>query len=465
MRALGGPRWTARFQRLRLPWTIWRYVEVEREIRIEVHAWLPFALALGLLVWYGLSPSPVVVVAFASVAGSIAAGFLWARAMALNAGGTRELKSSVMQVGDELEEQISLYNATWIPVLWAELVDRSDLPGANLSAVRGVGGDSQYEWLSRTICTRRGVFFLGPWDLRIGEPFGFFEVVQTHSRRQEVLVYPPLAALPRSFLPHRGAMGDFRPLNQPLAAETVDGMAVREFQSGDPLRKVHWPTTARRGEMFVKIFEPEAASRIWILPDCESAVQLGQGDDSTLETAVLLAASLAARCLQDRLEVGVFTGGEPPRAALPQRGQAHLWSLLECLAPLQAGQTSLARGLEQIRPLMRSRDLLVVITSSPDLAWAPALRRLLQSRGGAAAGAILLDRASFGGQGHAEELMPELAAQGIAAQAVRCGEIRPLSGTYGEFNRWEFITYGTGRAVARRTPRRTGPWAGTGGAA
>jgi uncharacterized protein (DUF58 family) len=233
---------------------------------------------------------------------------------------------------------------------------------------------------------------------------------------------------------------------------------VRSYVPGDPLHKIHWRTTARRAAPYVKIFEPEAASRIWLAPDMDEAVQGGEGPDSTEETIILLAASLAARLLQDKLAVGLFSGGEPADLVLPQVGQAHLWALLERLAPMRAGKgRTLNMALDQIRPLISPRDLLVVITPSLDAGWTAALERLVQTRGGLTAETIVLDRSSYepgGAGGQAEAFVEALAGRGFQARLVRKGDIQPLSAAYGVLSRWEFSISATGRAIARHSPRR-----------
>jgi uncharacterized protein (DUF58 family) len=442
-------------QKLQPPWILWANETAEKKTTIEIRQWLPYPLALFLLGWYVASPSIAVVISFVTAAGMVLAAFLWARVMARQLTGRRVLQSVAMQVGDELEELVTLQNDSLLPALWAEFIDRSNIPFYTLTSVRAIGGKSTQTWHVHTICTRRGLFHLGPWELISGDPFDFFKVRQVYKNAQELLVYPPLAVLPEELLVHRGAAGEHRPLNQPLEAQTIDGMTVREYVQGDPLHHIHWKTLARRNTPYVKIFEPEAASRVWILPDLDARVQLGEGDDSTVETEVLLAASLAARLLRDKISVGVFSGGENPAAVLPQRGQAHLWPILELLAPLQpAPERSLVRCLEQMRPLVTSRDLLVVITPALTMDWVYTVQRLSHGRRGSSILAILLDPLSFGGEGSAEALMPALVQAGVQVKVVRRGEIQPLAGAYGELSRWEFVTMGTGKAIARQAPRR-----------
>ena len=444
-----------RFKRLKLPWVVWRRTYPDQEITIELHQPLVFVLLLALLVWYIAAPSTVIALFLGSVLGLAGVSILWSSEMARRVSGRRSLQYAAMQVGDELEELITLRTRSLLPALWVEFVDRSNLPGYTVAGVRAVDGQVEMTWRARTVCTLRGVYTLGPWELRLGEPFGLLQVCQTYLDPQQILVYPPLAPLPSELLPHRGAQGDHRPLNQPVSAETADSMAVRAYIPGDPLHKIHWRTTARRASPYVKVFEPEASARIWLVPDMDAAAQAGEGEESTEETTVLLAASLAARLLQDRLSVGLYAGQGEQGLVMPQRGQAHFWTLLERLAPLHsAAGCALPAALESLRPLISPRDLLLVITPSGDPAWVDALERTVRARGLGSAEAILLDAESFGGKGGADGLLGLLAARGYQARLVRKGQIQAMKGAYGDISRWEFTVSATGKAFARRAPRR-----------
>lgn len=437
------------------PRRVWCRSFPERLVSIEIQQWEIFPLLVGLLVWYLASPSETIAFVLATVAGMLGVAYVWASRLATGLHVRRMLQSVAMQVGDELEEQVYLTNQSVFPALWVEFVDGSNIPGYTLSGVRGVGGGGNLSWRAHTVCSRRGVFTLGPWEARTGDPFGLFLVRHQMLETQEILVYPPLAVLPETLVPHRGKLGEHRPLHLPLQADTVDGMSVREYIHGDSLRRIHWPTTARKDAPYVKVFEPESVSRIWILPDLDPEAQLGEGEDSTEETIVLLAASLAAHLLRDRFHVGVFLGGKEPVASLPDRGLSTLWKLLELLAPCHPTVwNNLSRQLVQLRPLLSPRDMVLVITATMNEGWVQSLQRLIPfyDRGGA--WVLLVDPHSFGGTQRAEDFRMLLANLGVESQIVRRGEVRSMPGVYGALSRWEFTTLGTGRAIARKTPRR-----------
>lgn len=435
-------------------------------VTIRIHQRLVF-FALGLaLVWYLARPTPVALMGVFALAALILAAYYWARQMAGGVSGKRRLVFTALQVGDQLEEIVTLRNRSWLPVLYAEFRDRSTFPDYTLSSVRAVGGDSTLEWRAHAICTRRGVFTLGPWELLTGDPFGIFSVTHTFNQRAEVLVYPPLAVLPPALLPRGQMQGDERPLHQPTAAESLNAVTTRPFQPGDPLRRLHWPTSARRDMPFVKVFQPEASATLWLAPDLDASVQAGEGADSTLETMVMLLASLAAHLLKQRMAVGLLAhsgaGSEAgARVILPQRGQEHFWQILRLLAELQpAANCPFDKTLAQARSLLSPNHLLLAVTPSLAVDWIAPLHHI--NRGPQRrAEVILLDPHSFAPAGGAQKPHPgqagafvlTLAQLGISAQILRRGDLAPIIGVYGDVQRWEFLTGGTGRVFVRRAPR------------
>lgn len=422
---------------------------------LQVKQWLPLALFAFGLVCYVISPSEVTASLTIGLASILAISYLWARSLALKLDGKRVLHFTALQLGDELEEYITLTNHSNLPALWVEFVDRSHIPGYTVSSVRAADPHSTSEWRAHTTCTQRGIFTLGPWEMVTGDPLGIFSVTLVFTQTEEILVYPPLSALPPALLPHRQKVGDNRPLRQPLVSETIDALTTRPYVPGDPLHRIHWRTTARLDAPYVKTFEPESSSTVWLIPDFDTAVQLGEGNDSTVENMVVLLASLSAQLLQERLAVGLFAYTDTTHLVMPQRGQAHLWALLRALAPLQpAGVQPFSQTLSRAQALVAGQGLMVAVTPSLDSEWPKMLRRMAYSRGALNTEAILFDRPSFGGVGEAEPFVQFLAEIGIPGRVVHFGDLHPISGTYGELRRWEFMTLGTGRVVVRRAPRR-----------
>ena len=435
---------------------LWRWSRADSDVRLQLRQPIIVVALIVLWAWLLIAPNAVALTGIVTLGSLWLFSYLWVRSLAKGVITQRTLRYSAVQVGDELEELVTLDNRSRLPVIWAEFVDQSTAPGYSISGVRTTGARKSEQWRLHTSCSQRGVYSLGPWEVRLGDPFGLFEAQQAYRQQVEIVVYPPLAALPPEIAHHRRSIGDRLSLRQPLSAETINAMSTRPYVRGDALHRVHWRTTAKRDDLFVKIFEPEAASTMWLIPDLDATVhaQLGDGAESSLEKMIILTASIASRLLDERLAVGVIFDAASGHTVLPQMGAAHLWTILRALALAQPRtDRPLAETLIHARSIVSLRESAVILTPSIDPEWSKALPHL---SGGSRMGGVevvLLDPISFGGPIGAEAFRVMLLEQGVPTHIVRRQDIRPAIGTYGAVRRWEFKTLGTGRVAVMQTPR------------
>jgi len=260
------------------------------------------------------------------------------------------------QVGDELEEQVHVDNDSMLPGLWIELVDRSHIPGYSIAEARAVDGSGSNEWTTSTICGRRGVFRLGPWELHLGDPFGVFEVIQVYGKQEEIVVYPPLAVLPppccrtrsRWAATARCASRCTPSRSWPTrCAPTRPATRCATF-TGRPARAVRSSSSSSS----IPSLPPMSGScPTWTPPSRWALATI-----STLERMIILAASLASHLLQEQLAVGLVAFPDLPwQPVLPQRSPAHLWTILRALAPLEASRQPLAEMLARVPAWFRAR--------------------------------------------------------------------------------------------------------------
>lgn len=429
-----------------------------QQIRIRLNQPYLLVFTFAALVWYIFDPNRVSVVAVVGLVGLLVIAYSWARQMAIKTSAGRELHYAAYQVGDELEESIWFRNDSLLPVLWVQFKDQSNLPGYSVSAVRAAGSNSTSKWTARTTCTRRGVYKLGPWEMIIGEPFGLFQVIHTHEKSLEILVYPPLAEkLPELHL-RRGMMGDLRAMTHAVYSETNQAFTTRLYQPGDPLRRVHWPTTAKKGKLHVKSFDPETAQSVWLLPDLDHSVQAGQGIENTTEFIAMLTATLAADLLNEKMAVGLIAMQQELRIIPPAQGSHILWSLLKTIAPLESVPGAfLADTLAKLAGTPLRNGKLVVITPSTDPRWISALFQLNKGLGRNAFDVILVDPFTFEpplakSPGTISGMVKELQNHGVGVHVLGKDDIKPRPAAYGQLSRWEFISFGTGRISVERKP-------------
>ena len=324
------------------------------------------------------------------------------------------------QVGQVAEELIEVRNHSLIPKLWVELEDPSDLPGHVSRRAVVIPSRGLRSWIVSTTLRRRGLYDWGPLRVRGGDPFGIFYAERSYGARQQVLVYPRVIDLPRFQTPPASLPGEGR-FRRRTHYITPNASGTREYAPGDPLSRIHWRSTAHTGQLMVKTFELDPTSDIWVIADMEGSIQAGEGDESTEEYTVTVAASVAQRYIAANRSVGLIAFGADYTVVEAERGQQQLSRILESLAVAKAsGEAPLGSLLVEEQRRFGRHTTLVLVTASTDSSWLSPVQSLVQR--GVRAAVVLVDPSTFGGEGSPLVLYGELTATDILTYVVAQGD-------------------------------------------
>lgn len=388
---------------------------------ISIRLRLPVLSLLVLLVAALLLPDRVWNTLLVGLGGmfGVAYGWVWYLRQGLRA--SRQVQARWVAVGDVLAETFELWNGSPVPALWVEVMDESNVPGYQAAVVRSPGREWVDRWRQTAVCQQRGQYQLGPWAIRTGDPFGIFTLTRHFPQSSEIIIYPPIHSQLPIRLPAGQSSGRKRARQRSLQA-TLNAATVRPFTPGDALRLIHWRTSARREELFVREFDLDATGDLWLLLDVQAVVQLGTGMAGTEEQMVLLAAALAAQALRQNRAVGLAEYGRQPHILPTGQGQGQQWRILRALALLRAdGEIDLTAALHDLGRLAERGSTAVLITPNPSTEWLPQLLHLTQQ--GVESTVLLLDRPSFGGVGNTQSQKDSIRQLGLDCAIIHQGEV------------------------------------------
>ncbi len=263
----------------------------------------------------------------------------------------------------------------------------------------------------------RGRFEVGPMTVRVNDPFGLVELGRSFTTTVPLIVTPRTVQLP--LIPLNGALsgsGDNRP--RAFASGSAEDVTVREYRQGDDLRRVHWRSSARIGELMVRREEQPWQSRATVFIDNRLIAHRGHGVASSLEAAVSAAASIALHLSQRGFTVRLVTArGEDPGTAWHDRSLTmNTGPLLESLAVLEtAHQPTIETSW--LAEAGRS-GLTVAILGSIIEQDHPVLRRMQMHAGSALAVALNVDRWASPGSSATHREVGWLAGQGWRAVSL-----------------------------------------------
>jgi uncharacterized protein (DUF58 family) len=154
----------------------------------------------------------------------------------------------------------------------------------------------------------RGRFRTGPLTVRATDPFHLVKLDRRFSATSEVQITPRVVPLPMMRTASGGgSTGDTMP--QKAGVIGADDVLVREYHSGDDVRRIHWRTTARRGELFVRREEQAWDPTATVILDSRTSAHAGRGRGSSFEWAVSAAASIALHFVDAGFRVDLYDAG------------------------------------------------------------------------------------------------------------------------------------------------------------
>lgn len=336
--------------------------------------------------WTSLDHLIVVLVVLLIVA------WMWSRVSLNRLGLRRALSSDRVRVGDVVTEELTITNHSRLPKLWVEIQDMSSLPEHRPGTVVSLKGKGESTWSTQTRAVRRGKYRLGPITVHSGDPFGIFQRRRSIPVTHELVVYPPIIDVSNVVLPQTNMSGGaIRNRNLAVSSPTIAG--VREYATGDPLNRISWSATARRGMMMVKEFDPDPSADLWIMLDLSEDSQFDlrrprvTGEpwttadmlDTTTEYIISIGGSIAERALHEGRKVGMVVNRSIPVRLDADNSQRQWFRIFEVISTaMPYGNRSLAEALAAESQRFARTNGLIVVTSSPDQDWVDAARALVQ---------------------------------------------------------------------------------------
>jgi len=246
------------------------------------------------------------------------------------------------------------------------------LGSATFVADRVSEGDvmtGRYEVIARP----RGIYMIGPARIRIGDPLGLTESTSTFGVAHRLVVYPRVEQLTGT----PTGRGQDQTINTSRASFWHSGgedfYTLREYQQGDDLRKVHWPSSARRDALMVKQLEMPWQSRAFIFLDPRAGCH---PSGESFEQAVRGAASTLHHLFRSGYTPTIWMGSGS--GSLVGTANAYQAAMEELATVTPAHTMNLRQLVVRLRRSGMAGGVLVMVTGTPDDADLSAFQLLSQ---------------------------------------------------------------------------------------
>jgi len=358
-------------------------------------ALLGLSLALLCIFAYLTAIKPAYVLAYALVLLFLLA-WAWPGLVARGIRIERVLDAGTPTVGEAFEETFTVRKRGRTPAPWVEVMDLSRLADYQPGRVVSLGRQP-VTWTARGVYRQRGWLTFGPTLVRVTEPFGLFSEQVRLNQKNQILVYPRVRQLPELLMPATQHAGTAQRFGN-WADYPPETGGVREYTVGDAFGRIHWPLSHRHQQLMSKTFEQPLTADLWIVLDLDRSVHHGEGEESTVEYAISLTASIAMQIHNRGRRVGLIANDARGTLLEPHRAVRQDRMILDYLAVARAdGPQALARAMAWDRIRRLPRRAIAVVTPSTDPAW---VRTMQAVRGrGTSLLAFYIDASSFGAPG------------------------------------------------------------------
>ncbi|GAA3330719.1 DUF58 domain-containing protein [Curtobacterium albidum] len=338
--------------------------------RPTARGWTVLASGLGLTVGGLVATTSIAVSAGLLLLVLLVLGVVMALVVAAPLRATRSTVRGIVQVGEVYRERITL-RGTSLPIgprtrlLVREQLDDTFASVSEAETYALVGPHEPPAVLDvEALAMHRGRTLVGPVTIRVEDPFGLLRIDRPVVPAEEIVVVPastPLAAI------DTGALAGAVSADEGRVGQggSADDSELRPYRQGDPIRRVHWGQSARRGELHVRqttqAQPPEAVIALDVRR--ESYQRLGRDDlaelsdlggDAAFEHAVVVAASVARALSARTSRVLLVSDG----AAGNTRHAGDAGSLTDVLVGLaDVRLRSDARDVTEVLPDVRGRDV------------------------------------------------------------------------------------------------------------
>lgn len=313
--------------------------------------WMPFlatVFLLGLLL-----KVPMLSMLTSALAVVIAVANWWRKRALDNVVYTRQFHYTRAFPGEEVEVRLEVENRKFLPISWLRVldtwpkavgpVDENILVPSHHQNIGLLTNIFSLRWFERTRrfynlkFRERGVHTVGPARLESGDLFGIYSEVKEVGSLDRLTVFPKLVSLEELDLPAENPFGDIRSRRR-LFEDPNRPMGVREYRPEDEFRRVHWPATARTGDIQVKVYQPTSTQVLMACMNSSTFPRHWEGVyPELLEYLIRVTASLLNLGMQNGYQVGLISNGtlansDQPFRISPGRSQQHLAHILQALA-------------------------------------------------------------------------------------------------------------------------------------
>jgi uncharacterized protein (DUF58 family) len=317
-----------------------------------------FAILTGILLFAGWNSQYTIVLLVSLFLSGAGLARLWSHFSLIGVRCHRHISDPRIFPGEELDLKIQIFNRKPLPLPWIQIEDQVPVgldtsvstlpdPGMKVRVLRRSAALFWYSvvnWKLTLKGEKRGYYRIGPATVSSGDMFGFYVRFMSIPEEDYVTVYPKIFPYRYLEIPSLHPMGESK-APQPLFQDPARTIGVRDYQSYDSLRNIHWKASARCQKLQAKVYESTTTLKVALFLDVESFIENGSLWDEDFELGISVAASVANHMSEQGSPVGLYVNtrladsGEAVSIA-PGGSRRQITDILDSLAKVTSKSSS-----------------------------------------------------------------------------------------------------------------------------
>jgi uncharacterized protein (DUF58 family) len=210
----------------------------------------------------------------------------------------------------------------------------------------------------------RGFYGIGPTKVRARDYFSLFYEEKDVVNKEQLTVFPYVGSLKKVKIKanrYKHYPGDFL---TPQPGASTEFYSIRDYQKGDPFKKINWKVSVKRRELMVNEYEKENICDVFIILDARAVNAIGTPQDNALEFNIKVALNISEYLINNRNQIGVAVYGDRVDVLRPGSGRNHFIKILRMLTgTYPTGFLPLNIAMYYTKTFIKSKTAILLFTN------------------------------------------------------------------------------------------------------
>lgn len=276
-----------------------------------------------------------------------------------------KIPDNSLHVGDSIDIKYNINNKNFFPIPLLKfssnirnLVNGSDPSSRTIS----LGLRENFAFTENVTLNKRGYYDSIKLKIKIFDIFSLFSLGKNFKTDSSLIVYPRIVKLDNFKVYSKQSLGEI-PVKKSIFEDKSNLSTINKYKQGDPINRIHWKASAKRGIPMVKTFETVSKTKLNIFINNREDLFKNDINRRIEDKMVDISSSIINYFLSLNVEVSLEYFSSTKRVEVKSSSRDHLKLYLESLAKFKAnGKFPVQKLVGKKNYLENDSSIILVIT-------------------------------------------------------------------------------------------------------